>query len=308
MKNMNIAGGPQNVPVIIQGCMRIPDLTKEAAAKVIRTAYDCGAAFYDHATCYGQGAAEERFGEAFGLTGIKREDVFIQSKCGLCFERNEFDWTKENILSSVDDSLRRLNTTYLDSLLLHRPDVIFEPEEVAEAFDILKSSGKVRYFGVSNLVPMQIELLKKYVKQPLIFNQLQLSLDQSQLIDQALYMNNKTTEFSLNRDGNLLDYCRLNDITVQAWSPLQFGFFGGTFVDNPDFPELNKVLAELAEREGVSKTAIAIAWVLRHPAGMQAIIGSMNPDHIKDVCAAADVTLSHHDWYALYLASGKYLP
>lgn len=309
MKKLNIVNGPQDVSVIIQGCMRMPELSNEQAAKVIRTAYDNGINFFDHATCYGaNGAAETRFGESFPLTGLKREDIVIQSKCGLCFDRNEFDWTKENILSSVDDSLRRLKIDYLDTLLLHRPDVLFEPEEVAEAFDILEKNGKVRFFGVSNLVPMQIELLKKYVKQNLVINQVQLSLEQSQLIDQALYMNNKTTEFSINRDGHALDYCRLNDITIQAWSPLQIGMFGGTFIDNPDFPELNKVLQELADREGVSKTAVAIAWILRHPAKMQAIIGTMNPSHIADTCAASKVQLSHHDWYALYLAAGKYLP
>ncbi len=308
MKMINIVGGPQNVSAIIQGCMRMPGLTKEDAAKVIRTAYDCGVNFYDHATCYGNGDAETRFAEAFPLTGIKREDIFIQSKCGLCFDRNEFDWTKENILDSVDGILSRLQTDYLDTLLLHRPDVLFDPEEVAEAFDILEKAGKVKWFGVSNLVPMQIELLKKYVRQELVINQVQLSLEQSQLIDQALYMNNKTTDFSVNRDGNALDYCRLKDITIQAWSPLQFGMFGGSFIDNPDFPELNKALGELAEREGVSKAAVAIAWILRHPAKMQAIIGSMNPEHIKDACDAVKVNLSHNDWYKLYLASGKFLP
>ena len=309
MKILNIPNGPKNVSAIVQGCMRMPALSKEDAAKVIRTAYDCGINFYDHATCYGEnGEAETRFAEAFPLTGIKREDIFIQSKCGLCFDRNEFDWTKENILKSVDDSLRRLKIEYLDALLLHRPDVLYDPEDVADAFNILEHAGKVRHFGVSNLVPMQIELLKKYVKQPLVFNQVQLSLEQSQLIDQALYMNNKTTEFSVNRDGNALDYCRLHDITIQAWSPLQIGMFGGTFIDNPDFPELNKALEKIAEREGASKTAVAIAWILRHPAKMQAIIGTMNPEHIKDACKAADVNLSHHDWYELYLAAGKYLP
>ena len=309
MKNISILNGPKNASAIIQGCMRMPDLSVNKAAKVISTAYDCGINFFDHATCYGEnGAAETRFGEAFKLTGIKREDVFIQSKCGLCFDRNEFDWTKENILSSVDDSLRRLQTDHLDTLLLHRPDVLYDPEEVAEAFDILEKSGKVIYFGVSNLVPMQIELLKKYVKQPLIINQVQLSLEQSQLIDQALYMNNKTTEFSINRDGNALDYCRLNDMTIQAWSPLQIGMFGGSFIDNPDYAELNETLQKLADRENVSKAAIAIAWILRHPAKMQAIIGTMNPDHIKDICTAGEVSLSHHDWYELYLSAGKYLP
>ncbi len=309
MKTVNIVNGPQNVSAVIQGCMRMPGLSKEDAAKVIRTAYDCGINFYDHATCYGEnGAAESKFAEAFPLTGLKREDIYIQSKCGLCFDRNEFDWSKENILSSVDDSLRRLNIDYLDTLLLHRPDVIYDPEEVAEAFDILEKAGKVRFFGVSNLVPMQIELLKKYVKQPLVINQVQLSLEQSQLIDQALYMNNKQTEFSINRDGHALDYCRLNDITIQAWSPLQFGMFGGSFIDNPDFADLNKALEEIAERENASKAAVAIAWILRHPAKMQAIVGTMNPAHIEDICKASDVKLSHHDWYTLYLASGKYLP
>ena len=308
MKTINVVKGPQNVPAIIQGCMRMPALSVAEAAKVIRNAYDLGVTFFDHATCYGNGEAEQRFGDAFPQTGLKREDVFLQGKVGLCFERNEFDWTKENILTSVDDSLRRLGTDYLDSVLLHRPDVIFEPEEVAEAFQKLSDSGKVKYFGVSNLMPMQIELLKKYVRQPLVFNQVQLSLEQSQLIDQALYMNNKTTEFSINRDGSLLDYCRLNDITIQAWSPLQYGMFKGTFVDHPDFPELNRALGEIGEREGVSKTAVAIAWILRHPARMQAIAGTMNPDHLRDICDASKVNLSHHDWYQLYLAAGKYLP
>lgn len=309
MKTINVVNGPQNVPAIVQGCMRMPALSVDEAAKVIRTSYDLGVNYFDHTTCYGEnGAAETRFGEAFAKTGLRREDVVLQSKCGLCFERNEFDWTKENILSSVEGSLKRLKTDYLDVLLLHRPDVLFEPEEVAAAFDQLEAEGKVRYFGVSNLVPMQIELLKKYVKQPLVFNQVQLSLDQSQLIDQALYMNNKSTDFSINRDGNLLDYCRLHDITIQAWSPLQFGMFKGTFIDHPDFPELNKVLAKIGEREGVSKTAVALAWILRHPAKMQVIIGTMNPEHIVSACDASKVQLSHHDWYELYLAAGKYLP
>lgn len=309
MKTINITNGPQNVSAIVQGCMRMPALSKEDAAKVIRTAFECGINFFDHATCYGEnGEAETRFCEAFPLSGIKREDIIIQSKCGLCFGRNEFDWTKENILSSVDDSLRRLGIEYLDTLLLHRPDLLFDPEEVAEAFSALEQAGKVRFFGVSNLMPMQIELLKKYVKQPLIINQVQFSLEQSQLIDQSLYMNNKTTDLSVSRDGSVLDYCRLNDMTVQAWSPLQYGMFGGTFIDDPKFPKLNKALEEIAEREGVTKAAVAIAWILRHPARMQAIIGTMNPAHITDICAAADVKLSHHDWYALYLASGKFLP
>lgn len=308
MKYIDIKKGPQKASAIIHGCMRMPSLSKEEAAEVIKTAFESGINFFDHATCYGMGDAEVRFAEAFPLTGLKREDIYIQSKTGIYPDRQEFDWTKEAILTAVDGILDRLKVEYLDTLLLHRPDLLFDPEEVAEAFDTLEKTGKVRFFGVSNLMPMQIELLKKCVKQPLVINQVQLSLEQSQLIDQELYMNNKTTDMSFMMDGSALDYCRLKDITIQAWSPLQVGMFKGTFIDNPEFPALNKALEEFAEREGVSKTAIALAWILRHPAKMQAIIGTMNPEHIKDACDAAKVTLSHHDWYALYLASGKFLP
>ena len=309
MKTIDIVNGPRNASRIILGCMRMPALSVQAAADMIRTAADEGVNFFDHATCYGNdGEAETRFGDAFPLSGLKREDVYLQSKCGLHFDRREFDWSRDDILASADASLRRLKTDYLDVLLLHRPDLLFDPAEVAEAFDRLGKSGKVRSFGVSNVTPGQLELLRKYVRQPLVINQLQFSLEQSQLIDSALYLNNLTTERSINRDNGVLDYCRLHDITIQAWSPLQFGMFKGCFVDHPDFPELNRVLGELGEKCGVSKTAVAIAWILRHPANMQAIAGTMNPEHLRDICAAADVTLTHQEWYRLYLASGKFLP
>ena len=309
MKTINVVNGPANASAIILGCMRMPALSVDQAEKMIQTAVELGVNFFDNATCYGEdGEAEKRFGDAFKQSGLKREDVIIQSKCGLRFERNEFDWTKENILTSVDESLSRMKLDYLDALLLHRPDLIFEPEQVAEAFDILEKKGKVRYFGVSNVSPMELELLKRYVKQPLVFNQVQFSLEQSQLIDQPLYMNNLTTERSVDRDNGTIDYCRLNDITIQAWSPLQHGFFKGCFVDSPEFPVLNKVLAELGDKYGVSKTAIAIAWILRHPAKMQAIAGTMNPVHLKEICDATKVELTHNEWYKLYLASGKKLP
>ena len=283
MKMIHVVNGPQNASAVILGCMRMPALSVEDAANMIRTAAEEGVNFFDHATCYGDGEAETRFGDAFPLTGLKRENVILQSKCGLHFDRQEFDWSRDDILAGADDSLRRLKTDYLDVLLLHRPDLLFDPEEVAEAFDKLEKSGKVRHFGVSNVSPGQLELLKKYVKQPLVFNQLQFSLDQSQLIDADLYLNNKTTDRSASRDNGILNYCRLHDITIQAWSPLQFGMFGGCFVDHPDFPELNRVLGELGEQYGVSKTAVAIAWILRHPARMQAIAGTMNPAHLRDI-------------------------
>ncbi len=308
MDTINVANGPQKVPGIILGCMRMPALSREAAAEMISTAYGEGIDFFDHATCYGDGEAETRFGEAFPLTGLKRGDVVLQTKCGLHFDRGEFDWSRDDILSSVDGSLKRLKTDYLDVLLLHRPDLLFDPQEVAEAFDTLYRSGKVRHFGVSNVTPGQLELLKKYVSRPLVFNQLQFSLDQTQLIDGGLYLNNLTTERSIDRDNGILDYCRLHEITVQAWSPLQFGMFKGSFIDHPDFPELNRALDELGGKWGVSKSAVAIAWILRHPAKMQAIVGTMNPQHLREICAASGVRLSHREWYQLYLASGKFLP
>ena len=308
MQYIDIKNGPQHASAIILGCMRMPALSVDEAAGMIRAAWDEGVNFFDHATCYGDGEAEQRFGDAFPRTGLRREDVILQSKCGLHFDRKEFDWSKEDILASVDGSLRRLQTDYLDTLLLHRPDLLFEPEQVAEAFDTLAASGKVRHFGVSNVTPGQLELLRKFVRQPLVINQLQFSLEQSQLVDQALYLNNKTTDRSCDRDNGMLDYCRLHDITIQAWSPLQFGMFKGCFVDHPDFPELNRVLGEIGEQYGVPKTAVAIAWILRHPARMQAIAGTMNPAHLRDICAAASFRLTHQEWYRLYLAAGKFLP
>lgn len=308
MQKITIKNGPTNVSRLILGCMRMPSLSVKDAAKMIQTAYDLGINFVDHATCYGDGEAEKRFGEAITLTDIKRENLIVQSKCGLRFDKQIFDWRKSNIIQSVDDILKRLNMEYLDVLLLHRPDLLYDPEQIAEAFDELESAGKVRYFGISNTLPMQIELLKKYVKQPLHINQLQLSLEQSQLIDQGLYMNNKMTDMSIMRDGAALDYCRVNDITIQAWSPLQHGMMKGMFIDNPEFPELNKVLLELSEKYSVTKAAIAIAWILRHPAKMQVVAGTMNPMHITEMAEACNVELTHEEWYKLYLSSGKFLP
>lgn len=308
MQRMNMANGLHNVSRLILGCMRMPALSAKEAAKMIQTAYDLGINFVDHATCYGNGEAETRFGEAMAETSVKREDLIIQSKCGLRFDKQIFDWRKSGIIESVDGILKRLRIEYLDVLLLHRPDLLYEPEEIAAAFDELEKSGKVRCFGVSNTMPMQIELLQKYVKQPLKINQLQLSLEQSQLIDQALYMNNKITDMSLMRDGGALDYCRFHDITVQAWSPLQCGMFEGVFIDNPAYPELNRVLEELAAQYGVAKTAIALAWILRHPAKMQVITGTMKPARLTAMSEACKVHLSHEEWYRLYLASGKFLP
>ena len=285
--------------------MRIWELTNPEISTLINTALDGGINFFDHADIYGGGQSEAKFAEALDLTPQLREKMILQSKCGI--RKGAFDFSKEHILNAVDGILTRLRTDTLDVLLLHRPDALVEPEEVAEAFTILQDSGKVKYFGVSNQNPMQIELLKKFVKQPIIFNQLQFSITNTGMIDAGINVNMEIDP-SIDRDGSILDYCRLNDITIQPWSPFQYGFFEGVFLDNDKFPELNQKIDEIAAAHGVTNTAIAIAWILRHPAHMQPVVGTTNPTRVKDICKASDITLSRQDWYEIYRAAGNKLP
>ena len=264
-----------------------------------------GANFFDHADVYGGGACEALFAKAIGMTPALRKQMILQSKVGI--RANMFDFSKDHILEGVNGSLKRLQTDYLDILLLHRPDALVEPEEVAEAFDILHSAGKVRYFGVSNQKPMQIELLRKYLHQEIQCNQLQLSIPHSQMISNGIYVNMEN-DGAIDRDGSILDYCRLNQITIQPWSPFQYGFFEGVFLDNPKFPELNKVINRIAAEHGVSNTTIAIAWLLRHPAKMQPVTGTTNISRLKDCVKAAEVHLSREEWYEIFIAAGNKLP
>jgi predicted oxidoreductase len=293
------------VPVVAVGCMRINQLQPEQAEKFIQTALELGANFFDHADIYGGGACEEIFAQAIHMNDNVREKVILQSKCGI--REGRYDFSKEHILNSVDGILRRLRTDYLDVLLLHRPDALVEPEEVAEAFDILQSTGKVRHFGVSNHKPMQIELLKKFVRQPILANQLQLSIMHAFMISQGINVNMDVPS-AYDRDGSVLDYCRLHDITIQPWSPFLYGFFEGVFVGNEKFPALNAKMNEIAARYGVSNTTIAIAWLLRHPAKMQPVIGTTNLQRLKDSLKAAEVNLTREEWYEIYLAAGNTLP
>ena len=303
MKYIDLGGlGKVNASAIALGCMRISGKEKKDVQSLISAALDCGINFFDHADIYGGGRSEEIFGEAF--CG-RRDEVLIQSKCGI--RKGYFDFSKEHIVSSVEGSLKRLKTDYLDVLLLHRPDALMEPEEVAEAFCKLEKSGKVRFFGVSNENPSQIALLQKYLPQKIVANQLQLSLAHTGMIDAGLTVNMKH-ENAVNRDGGVLDYCRLNDITVQAWSPVMYGFFGGVFIGSPEYPELNKALEKIASEKGVSPSAVAVAWIMRHPAKIQTIIGTTNPFRVRDYSTAADITLSREEWYTLYRAAGNILP
>jgi predicted oxidoreductase len=305
MKKIKIASGEITASEIALGCMRIADLSKADAATLINTALEEGINFFDHADVYSDGRSEEVFARAIDMRPSVREKVIIQTKCGI--RQGFFDFSKEHILDAVDGSLKRLKTDYVDTLLLHRPDTLMEPEEIAEAFSILHSSGKVRFFGVSNQNPMQIELLSKYLKNKVIINQLQLSITNTGMIDSGMNVNMKISA-SVDRDGSILEYCRLKDITIQPWSPFQYGFFEGVFLGSDKFPELNKKIDEIAAAKNVPNTAIAIAWILRHPAKMQPIVGTTNAGRLKDICKASQVELSRQEWYAIYLAAGNKLP
>jgi predicted oxidoreductase len=305
MRKIKLGTSSLEVPVVAVGCMRINSLEKPEAEAFVQTAFENGANFFDHADIYGSGTCEEIFADAIHMNDDVREKIILQSKCGI--RKGMFDFSKEHILNSVDGILKRLKTDYLDVLLLHRPDALVEPEEVAEAFDVLESSGKVRHFGVSNQKPMQIQLLKKYVKQPIVANQLQLSIPNAHMIASGVTANMQIDQ-SINRDGDVLDFCRLNDITIQPWSPFQYGYFEGPFLGNEKCPELNQKIDEIAEKYGVSNTTIAIAWLLRHPANMQPVIGTMNIERLKDSVKASEVQLSREDWYSIFQAAGYLLP
>ena len=305
MRTMKLGNSTLQAPVVAVGCMRINSLDKTQAEAFVQTALEEGANFFDHADVYGGGTCEEIFSDAIHMNDDIRERIILQSKCGI--RKGMFDFSKEHILESVDGSLKRLKTDYLDILLLHRPDALVEPEEVAQAFDILESSGKVRHFGVSNQNPMQMQLLKKSVKQPIVANQLQLSITNAAMISSGINVNMENDP-AVNRDGSVLDYCRLNDITIQPWSPFQFGFFEGVFIGNDKFPELNQKIDEIAAKYEVSNTTIAIAWLLRHPARMQPVTGTMNTGRLQDCCKASDVHLTREEWYGIYRAAGNKLP
>ena len=305
MKTIKIANSELEVSEIGLGCMRIADKEKNVAEKIIKTSLEEGINFFDHADIYGGGKSEEVFAEAINMKDDIREKIILQTKCSI--RKGSYDFSKEYIISSVDASLKRLKTDYVDTFLLHRPDTLMEPEEVCEAFSELYNKGKVKCFGVSNHNPMQIELLNKYLDNKITINQLQFSIMHTGIIDSGLNVNMKIDP-SIDRDGSILEYCRLKDITIQAWSPFQYGFFEGVFLDNDKFPELNKKINEIAEIKGVTNSAIATAWILRHPAKIQTIVGTMNSDRLRDICKASNIELTRQEWYEIYLAAGNKLP
>ena len=313
MRQIKIGNTNFSASAIAFGIMRMNKLSVDEAVKALETAHDTGINFIDSSDIYGHGKSEEIFGEALEKSSLSRDDFYIQSKTGIFedesqnYKTTRYDFSKEHIIKSVDGILSRMKIDYLDSLLLHRPDALMDPAEIAVAFDELQKDGKVRHFGVSNFNPMQVELLQAGLSQKLLINQLQLSVMHTGPIDFNIHTN-MTDARSIDHDRGVLDYSRLHNMTVQAWSPFQYGQIEGNFIGNPRFPEVNDALQKLADKKGVSKNAIAAAWILRHSAIGQVIIGTMTPEHIVDSAKGADISLTAQEWYDIYLAAGNDLP
>ena len=298
------------VPNVVLGLMRIQDKSDDEVRTLVNTARDAGVTFLDHADVYGspKHGCERRFAEAMQLSSSEREQFIIQSKAGIVGDGPYFDFSYEHLIESVNGSLEALGTDYLDILLLHRPDALVEPEEVARAFDELSAAGKVRAFGVSNHTPRQIDLLRRYVTQPIAANQLQLSITHAPIIAQGIAANMQGLDQSVSRDEGILDYCRLNDITIQAWSPFQAGFFDGPFLGSDRYPELNAVVDRLAAAYDVPAEAIAVAWITRHPAQMQVVLGTTTPARVEAAAQGSDLPLTRAEWYELFRAAGYRVP
>lgn len=308
MRYITLGQDDKELSEIVLGMMRIKDKSVKEVEELVETALSVGINAFDLADIYGRGRCEELLGLVLKNRPDLREKMWIQSKCGIRIEEfTYFDFSKDYIIKSVDGILQRLKIDHLDSLLLHRPDALMESDQVSEAFDLLYKQGKVRDFGVSNQNPMMMELLKKDVKQPLAVNQLQLSAAFTPGFESGFHVNMEDSQAAM-RDGSIFEYCKLHDVVIQAWSVLQFGYFKGNFVGNEKFQQLNQVLNRLALKYSVSPSAIAIAWVLRYPAKMQAVVGTTNPKHLREASQATNFNLTRKEWYEIYLAAGNNLP
>ncbi|MCY9806048.1 aldo/keto reductase [Lentilactobacillus senioris] len=317
MKQVKMGNTNWTASAVALGIMRMEALSVDDATKSLQTAVDAGINFVDSADIYGMGKSEENFGQALKQSGIARDKLFIQSKGGIVTDParshgsfvfgQRYDFSKQHILEAVDGILERMQIDYLDSFLLHRPDPLMEPDQIAAAFDELQMAGKVRHFGVSNFNPQQFMLVQEAVSQKLLINQLQFSIAHTGMVDFGMHTNMKD-ERSIDHDGGLLEFARRKGLTIQAWSPFQYGMFEGTFIDSPKYQELNDLLAQLAEKYHTSKNGIAVAWILRHPANMQVLLGTMTPEHIADSAAGADIELTKQEWYDVYFAAGNDLP
>jgi predicted oxidoreductase len=326
MKHIPIPRTDIEVSQIIYGCMQIGGSwdeqplsteTRKQAVSIIRTALDEGINFFDHADIYCYGKSEQAFASIWESAPNLRGSIVLQSKCGIRFggdpdegSPHRFDFSYEHILRSVEGILERLKTDYLDILLLHRPDPLVEPEEVAKAFDELHQSGKVRYFGVSNHTPSQISLLKRFLNQPLVANQVELNVIHSHLLDAGVVFNQDKPSYPVRGEG-AFEYCREHDISVQAWSPLALGAVTGKIIDPADdrLDSVARLVRALAEQKRVSPEAILIAWLLRIPGNIQPVIGTTNLERIRASCQGLSVMLSREEWYLLFTAGrGAPLP
>ncbi|WP_026931326.1 aldo/keto reductase [Glycomyces tenuis] len=310
MKTFTLPGTDITAPNVVLGLMRIQEKTDEEVRTLLKTATDAGVTFLDHADVYGSEVhgCERRFAEAMRLTPAERERLVIQTKTGIVKDGPYFDFSYEHIVESVDGSLEALGTDYIDILLLHRPDALVEPEEVARAFSELAAAGKVRAFGVSNHTGRQIDLLRRYVEQPIVANQVQLSITHAPLLAQGMAANMQGLDQSISRDDGIVDYCRLHDITVQAWSPFQAGFFDGPFLGSPRYAVLNTVIDRIAAKYDVPPLAIATAWITRHPAQMQVVIGTTTPERVDAAARGSEIPLTRSEWYELFRAAGYTVP
>ena len=301
--------GKTNLKVsrVALGMMRLSSKNLEETKTIIKTALDAGINFFDHADIYGRGKSEELFGQAMKDLKIDRSTIYIQSKCGIDPRIPMYNFSKEYILKSVDEILERLQTDYLDLLLLHRPDMLMDPLEINEAFKILHEKNKVRHFGVSNMNKQQLSFLQKHLDIKIEVNQLQFSIMHNDLVRTSIYTNMNELE-PLSNSFELLDYMQEHDISMQAWSPFNYGLFEGIFIDNDKFPILNEKLAEIALKYNAEKSAIAVAWINTHPAKIQTIIGTMTPKRIIDASLGANIILTRQEWYEIYKAAGFKLP
>lgn len=290
---------------IALGCMRISDMSVEDLSNLITTAIENGITLFDHADIYGRRKSEELFGKVLKDNPNLRKQIKIQSKCGI--SKGYYDLSKDYIINQVKESVRLLNCDYLDTLLLHRPDALVDYKEVNEAFKYLYDNGLVKSFGVSNMNPYQIQLYKKYVEFDITVNQIQFSLVHSYILNQGMFFNTSDNE-AIDHSSGILEYCQLNDIQIQAWSSLMASWEDGTFIDNPKYEKLNQKLQELADEYNVNKNAIAIAWILKHPANIVPIVGTTSIEHLKQICEAQNINISKKQWYDLYLAAGHCLP
>ncbi|MGN1393945.1 MAG: aldo/keto reductase family oxidoreductase [Succinivibrionaceae bacterium] len=293
---------------IILGQMRINNKSQNEVNYLLDVSIELGINYFDHADIYGNGQCEKMFGNWFNTakSNVKREDIVIQDKAGIVpgiAYNNSYDY----LIKAVDNSLKNLRCDYLDNFLIHRPDVLMEPEEINKAFNELKEKGKVKNFGVSNFNSMQIDYLSSIVEQPIVINQLQLSVASAPMISENLETNTYSND-AVSRTLGVLDYCRKNRIQIQAWSPLQYGFFAGNFIDSPSYKSLNEVLENLALKYQVSKTSIAIAWINRLDKLVSVVVGTANPEHLKDIYTSTKVFLTREEFYKLYMAAGYRLP